>query len=315
MSSMHRRGFTIVELMMVILILALLTALLTNAVQSSRETARRTQCLNKMREVGQAVIKYETDHNGYPGWVHPVVVAPPPQPKRLTSWIYQILPSLGRNDLPGSLGLDSSGNPVPLNDLLVCPSDPDKMAMRSPRSPTSIVCNAGRQDATATTPADWRSNGVFMNRDEAGVKVDVTDASFIAKGDGLANTLLLSESADAGSWYNPPPPPPPVNFPSPDETVSCIVFWPPPVLDIHRINGPRAGATAYDLARPSSYHPSGVNMFFCDGHGRFVRDSIDYWVYCALMTPRGGNAMEPGTTNPSAPQITNQPQITEAALQ
>src|SRR5438105_3766967 len=147
MSSMHRRGFTIVELMMVILILALLAALLTNAVQSSRETARRTQCLNKMREVGQAVIKFETDNNGYPGWCHPFLFdSTTRRPRYLNSWIYQILPTLGRNDVFDSRGLDSSGNPVPpvaLNDLLVCPSDVEKMLLRSPLSPTSMVCNAG----------------------------------------------------------------------------------------------------------------------------------------------------------------------------
>jgi prepilin-type N-terminal cleavage/methylation domain-containing protein/prepilin-type processing-associated H-X9-DG protein len=46
-------------------------------------------------------------------------------------------------------------------------------------------------------------------------------------------------------------------------------------------------------ARPASGHPGGVNAVFADGHTRFVRDDIDYPVYCLLMTPNGANA----TTN------------------
>lgn len=46
-------------------------------------------------------------------------------------------------------------------------------------------------------------------------------------------------------------------------------------------------------ARPASGHPGGVNAVFADGHTRFIRDDIDYPVYCLLMTPNGANA----TTN------------------
>jgi prepilin-type N-terminal cleavage/methylation domain-containing protein/prepilin-type processing-associated H-X9-DG protein len=315
LSQHHRRGFTLVEMMMVILIIGLLAALLTNALQSSREMGRRTQCTNKMREAGQAAILFETKHNGYPGWVHPVASA---AGSPNNSWIYQILPALGRDDLADRSVPLAQLVTVSLNDLLVCPSDHDKLASQA--GLTSLVCNAGRRDAqaTATTPADWRSNAVCVNRDDRPgntlVKVDVTDSSFVLKGDGLAVTLLLSENIDALTWHN--------VVPSPVEWVNGILFWPPdsggnfPPLPVHAINGPNtSGAPSYDTARPSSYHPGGVNVFFCDGHGRFVSEGIDYGVYCALMTPRGRNAMEPGTTTPTPhPQITNWPQISEDTL-
>ena len=58
----QRRGFTLVELLVVIAIIAMLVALLLPAVQSAREAARRTQCMNNMRQLAVASINYESIH-------------------------------------------------------------------------------------------------------------------------------------------------------------------------------------------------------------------------------------------------------------
>jgi prepilin-type processing-associated H-X9-DG protein len=59
-----------------------------------------------------------------------------------------------------------------------------------------------------------------------------------------------------------------------------------PAEHTHRINWGKTHDPhgRLDYARPSSYHAQGVNMAFCDGHGKFVSESIDYCVYKQLMT-------------------------------
>ncbi len=104
-------GFTLVELLVVISIIGILMALLLPAVQAAREAARRTECLNKIRNIGLAIVNFETQTGAYPPGLPTCMPAAqaysnifgPTGSNACTccgpNWAVQILPQLEQKDL------------------------------------------------------------------------------------------------------------------------------------------------------------------------------------------------------------------------
>ncbi len=125
-----RRGFTLVELLVVIAIIGVLVALLLPAVQAAREAARRSSCMNNVRQVITAIHNYEFANEELPTGVRNKMgpVRNLPEGDHL-GWIAFILPQLGeqarQRHLDMSLGAYHKKNdPVrqTLISTLVCPS-------------------------------------------------------------------------------------------------------------------------------------------------------------------------------------------------
>jgi prepilin-type N-terminal cleavage/methylation domain-containing protein len=99
----QRRAFTLVELLVVVAIIGVLVALLLPAVQSARESARKTQCANNLKQLAVASLNHETAHGHYPtgGWGFKWIGEPDAgygedQPG---SWAYNILPYIEQSAL------------------------------------------------------------------------------------------------------------------------------------------------------------------------------------------------------------------------
>ena len=139
MKSLNRKGFTLVELLVVIAIIGILIGMLLPAVQQVREAARRTQCMNNLRQIALAALNFESAHMEFPtaGGCSQQYWDEQNRPNygyENAGWHYQILPFMEQNALFDQRANDGwfGGTVASLAETPVesfnCPSRGDRIA-------------------------------------------------------------------------------------------------------------------------------------------------------------------------------------------
>lgn len=192
-----RRAFTLVELLVVIAVIGILVGLLLPAVQQIREAARRTECLNNLKQIALAVHHYESARKTFP----PSMIAPVKAifPTSNGSWgiAGRILPYIEQENAASLVNLEVGydqppntlyGIPQTRINTFLCPDEiNDTMRLTSSGTPSSYPLTYGFNFGT------W----FIWNPDtgEGGDGAFHPNSNFGPAGihDGLSNTLMVSE--------------------------------------------------------------------------------------------------------------------------
>jgi prepilin-type N-terminal cleavage/methylation domain-containing protein/prepilin-type processing-associated H-X9-DG protein len=287
--SANRSGFTLVELLVVIAIIGILIALLLPAVQAAREAARRSQCINNLKQLGLAMHNYaDTFKSLPPGWVNAQGQG---NDFPLWGWGSLILPFVEQAPLHKQMNVNTAQLPDAINTpavLLVmqqplsayrCPSDvaPETNPGRPfPFDGTNELATSnyvGNHRSRGSARGDHSVRGGLFFEDDAKKFRDIRD--------GTSNTIMLGERR----WEY-------------KDTVgvhglarAAVVFG------VSRRNngntgracqvadgGPRINynfdqTTQWGPARArrsySSEHPGGAQFAMADGSARFISETID----------------------------------------
>ena len=290
-SKRCRGAFTVIELLVVISIISLLMSLMIPAAMKVRETARRLQCANHLKQQGLALqqhvaLFYKLPGNGGPAPRSQVesvdgsritiqtedydarqtyawgVGNPRPGPQgQAGSWAYAILPYLEQQAAHSQVDFQT------LQPIFLCPS-------RGRSAPLPMVDDDyGRyvSGGWAWAKTDYAANA----RTSPNLPLQMRIASI---SDGMSQTFAVGEKAfdpqvhTATSWY-----------------------WDEPIFSGGSKGTARSGlriaGDGLGIAFKNNWgsaHAQGAQFGLCDGSTRFVSGSISWSVMRALLTPDGG---------------------------
>jgi len=304
-------GFTLVELLVVIAIIGILVALLLPAVQAARESARRTQCINHLRQMGLGSLNHHDVHGHFPsgGWGFLWVGDPDrgfgeSQPG---GWIYNILPFIEQgtlHDLGSGVEDKTQINSNRIGTALQtlnCPSRRPAVAypatarfshLRKPIG-TASTLNVARSDYAANGgenifpygagPSNYAGEATFSwpdQRTATGIMYGRSEVGTHHISDGMSNTYLIAEKYLMPDNYT--------NGADPGDNENMymgfnedIVRWTgdgisfrlPPLPDTPGVLGRNGFGSA---------HAAIMNAAYCDGSVHGISYSIDEEVHRRL---------------------------------
>ena len=306
----QQKGFTLIELLVVIAIIGVLIGLLLPAVQKVRESAARLQCTNNLKQIGLAMMNYESTYNRFPaGYLDNMTTNRPnsaatsnPDPITGWGWGTLILPYLEQESLYKSININS----IAMNNTYAGTIAFRKTVIKS------FLCTSDDTGLNTFTISGTGGNFELAKSSYAGVNGQAELADFdtafglgmFLRGrgvsiaevtDGLSNTLFVGERSSKSAKQA-------------VGTLPGVCTWvgalpggdldgETPALYILGWTGDPSSPAKPNMPEPDgSFHPEsftsrhsgGVNFLFGDGSVRFISDSIDGQTWVKLGTRQGG---------------------------
>lgn len=316
-----RRGFTIIELLVTIAIIGLLIALLLPAVQMARESSRRAQCLNNLRQMGVAFHNYHSAHNQFPPTyvavrhkILPVFLGVPGKRDDANIHTYAefLLPELDQAPVYDRFDFRAPFfSPFDLTPMGLANYTADNQSVAA--TPLAIfLCPSAPRDANPhavvwnelSIPVAYRtggndygpSSGILRGSGlssfappQAGTTLDGALSNNNPKSglrditDGASSTALMWEIAGRPAvWTRGTRDPAGVTGGGGWADVQNAEDW---------FGG--VGACAINCSNAMetgvySFHPGGVNFLLCDGSARFLSENTSAATFVNLVTCHGG---------------------------
>lgn len=312
-ADQSRRGFTLIELLVVIAIIALLIALLLPAVQQVREAARRTECINNLKQLGIAATNYEGSHNGYPsGWVCQTGMAGcNAQAPAYGSYPQPVIEQQLIESKTNPLSIDPTTTPnwsisdmwgwqaLILQQMDLGPLVPD---FKQPKAPgnvnwgsiTTVVKNyvCPTANLAGARPGSW-GYGTYKVCMGSGVNGYSNGMGYMNSSvkqrdvrDGNSNTIMFGES-QYGFWGDALSCCARIPAPSEQQAGKAAIDWNSGILQVPSM--PPSSTVVFGFG---SWHGDLVNFGMCDGSAKSISKSIDVVILNQLGTKAGGEQIK-----------------------